>query len=163
MITNIKALDIVPYGKNPRLNGKTVIALKTIIEEYGFLVPLTVTKDYTIITGHSRYEAGLGLGMTEFPCVVLDISEDKSREYRLIDNKIQEYSITDYIKSEEELISISGGDEFFKAMFNIGELTKDDVILNKGIIEPIVEDKEEDSKVELLCPYCYHQWTEIDT
>ena len=163
MITSIKALDIVPYGKNPRLNEKTIIALKTIIEEYGFLVPLTVTKDYTIITGHSRYEAGIGLGMTEFPCTVLDIPEAESREYRLVDNKIQEYSITDYIKSEQELMSISGGDEFFKEMFNIGKLTKDDVILNKGIIESIVEDKEEDAKVELLCPYCYHQWTEIDT
>jgi len=166
MIENISASKIAPYDRNPRLNSKTIVALEEIIREYGFLVPLTVTTDYTIVTGHSRYEAGLRLGMSEFPCIVLDVPEDKSRTYRLLDNKIQEYSITDYMRAESELIAISEGDDFFKEMFNLGELTKDDVILETGTIEESsmseITDTDEDVTVELICPYCFHQWTEID-
>jgi site-specific DNA-methyltransferase (adenine-specific) len=43
-----------------------------------------------IIVGHGRFEAAKVLGLTELPCVIVDLNEQEARAYRLADNKLNE-------------------------------------------------------------------------
>jgi len=107
---NIKTVSIKsvkPYWRNPRNNKETVEALKLSIERYGFRVPITVDKEGVIVTGHARYKAMLELGREELPVIVLDLSPELIREYRLADNKVTEHSRWDSNKLGEELSKLS--------------------------------------------------------
>ena len=64
--------EIHPYGKNPRKNDKAVDAVAESIRQYGFLVPLVISKEYEIIAGHTRYKAARKLGLAKVPCVIAD-------------------------------------------------------------------------------------------
>jgi ParB-like chromosome segregation protein Spo0J len=67
---NIQQLN--EYENNPRDNEKAVDGVAKSIEEFGFKVPIIITKDNVIITGHSRLKASKKLGLSEVPCIVAD-------------------------------------------------------------------------------------------
>ena len=52
--------------------------------------PLVVDKEGVIIVGHGRYFAALKLGISEVPCVEVDLDDERARAYRLADNKLNE-------------------------------------------------------------------------
>jgi site-specific DNA-methyltransferase (adenine-specific) len=88
-----KLEDIIPYDKNPRNNKKAIDPLKKSITNYGFNVPIIVDKDNIIITGHTRYEAAKQLKMETVPVIVLkDLADEKVKAFRIMDNKVSEYS-----------------------------------------------------------------------
>lgn len=97
------------YANNPRLNRAAVPKLVDSIREFGFLVPLVVDSDNTIVCGHTRLEAARQLGMTELPCIPAEaLSEDQVRAFRLADNKVAEFSGWDFAKLDLELSALSG-------------------------------------------------------
>lgn len=82
---------IKPYWKNPRkISDAAVEAVAESIRRYGFNVPLVLDREYTIISGHTRYRALKKLGVTEAACIIVDLDPRKAREYRLVDNKVHE-------------------------------------------------------------------------
>jgi hypothetical protein len=84
---------IRPYGRNPRRNDGAVDAVAESIKQYGFLVPLVISKDNEIVTGHTRYKAAQRLGLKTVPCVIADeLSEEQIKAFRLVDNKVAEIS-----------------------------------------------------------------------
>lgn len=115
---------IKPYGKNPRLNDDAVGAVAASISEFGFNSPVVVDKKYVVIAGHTRLKAAQSLGLTEVPVVVVDLPEEKAKEYRIADNKTAEFSdwaMADLISELRELGDMS---QFFP-MIDVAALLAD--------------------------------------
>lgn len=86
-------IDLIkPYWRNPRKNDKAIEAVKSSIKKYGYNQPIVVDKKDVIIAGHTRYKALRQLGFKNVAVVVLDIDEDKAKQYRIADNKTAEKS-----------------------------------------------------------------------
>ena len=99
-----KINEIIPYEKNPRKISKGVDTVADSIERYGFQQPIVVDKDYTIVVGHTRFQAAKKLGLKEVPVVVAeDLDDDQIRAYRIMDNKSGEKSLWDDDLLIEEL------------------------------------------------------------
>lgn len=96
-----------PYPNNPRNNKKAVAAVAASIKEFGFKVPIVVDTAGVIITGHTRREAALSLGMKTVPVIVADdLTEAQIRAFRLADNKVSEFSEWDEDALAEELAQL---------------------------------------------------------
>ena len=117
---------IKPYKNNPRNNKKAVGKVAKSIEKYGFKVPCVLDKNYTIITGHTRYEAAKRLGMEKIPCIIADdFSKQKVKEFRIADNQVAEFSKWDMDKLKEELAAINLEDLDFAEEFDLEGLAED--------------------------------------
>jgi hypothetical protein len=93
-IIQLPLSKLKPYAKNPRVNQDSVPFVMESIEQFGFLVPIVIDLDYTIVAGHTRYEAAKRLGITEVPCVVADhLNAEQLEAFRLADNKVGENSL----------------------------------------------------------------------
>lgn len=113
-IINRNIEEIIPYDKNPRNNDEAVDYVAKSIKEFGFKVPIVIDKNNVIITGHTRLKAAKKLGIKEIPTIIADdLSEEQIKAFRLVDNKVSEYSTWDdkLLNIELEDISINM-DEF---------------------------------------------------
>jgi len=73
-VTSVRAKDLAVIGHQRKPRPAHLKALSASMERLGFVTPLvTVERDggYLIIDGQHRYQAGLELGMKEFPVVVV--------------------------------------------------------------------------------------------
>lgn len=163
--------EVKPYWRNPRNNEGGVAAVKQSIREYGFNVPLVIDTANTIIAGHTRYKALMQLGVDEVPCVVLDIGQEKAKEYRIADNKTSELSGWDLANLIPELreLDTERMDAFFPDE-DLDKLVDDSVGLGSyspptqeqidergAALETDFEDKNRKDLagyVELACPEC---------
>lgn len=99
--------DLKPYENNPRINDNAVDSVMNSIKEFGFKVPLVITKDNVIVAGHTRLLAAKKLGLDEVPCIIADdLSDDQIKAFRLADNKVSELAEWDFSKLEMELAEI---------------------------------------------------------
>ncbi len=102
-----KTSELIEYGNNPRNNEAAIDAVAKSIEEFGFKVPIVITKENVIIAGHTRLKASLKLGLATVPCIVADdLTEGQIKAFRLADNKTAELASWDFTKLESELESI---------------------------------------------------------
>lgn len=100
--------DIRPYERNPRKNDKAAEAVAESIKQYGFLVPLVISAEHEIITGHTRYKAAQALGLKTVPCVIADeLTEEQVKAFRLVDNKVGEIAEWDVELLPLELADIA--------------------------------------------------------
>lgn len=108
MIIEQRPIEAVrPYPNNPRNNKKAVAAVAASIKEFGFKVPIVVDTAGVIITGHTRREAAISLGMKTVPVIVADdLTEAQIRAFRLSDNKVSEFSEWDEDALAEELAQL---------------------------------------------------------
>lgn len=139
-ITYRDPASLIPYENNPRINENTVPYLANSIDRYGFLVPVLVDKDDTIIAGHTRVLAAKELGLNEVPTICAsDLTKEQADEFRLIDNRIQELSYWDHGMLREEMAKLDLDWESygFEPM-----ALPDDIPIWEGPAEP-VEDHEE--------------------
>ena len=106
-IVNIKLDKLIAYESNPRNNEPAIEAVANSIKEFGFKVPLIITKDNVIVAGHTRKLAAEQLGIKEVPCIIADdLTPEQVKAFRLVDNKTSELAEWDFAKLEEELRSI---------------------------------------------------------
>ena len=93
---------VIPYASNPRNNDSAVLAVKSSIEEFGFVNPVLVDGEGVLIAGHTRLKAAVELGLKKVPVVVADHLSDKQvRAFRIIDN-----STTSIAEWNEELLKL---------------------------------------------------------
>ena len=94
-----------PYERNAKIHGKEQIEkIKASIEEFGFLTPCLIDKDYNLIAGHGRVMAASEAGMETVPCVFIEgLSEAQRRAYILADNRLGELGEWDFDIVNEEL------------------------------------------------------------
>ena len=85
----IETNKLLPYINNPRKN-LNIDKVASSIKEFGFQQPIVVDKDYTIIVGHTRFEAAKKLGLKEVPVQIADLTENQTKAYRIADNRLNQ-------------------------------------------------------------------------
>lgn len=99
--------EVLPYEKNPRINDEAVEPVAKSIENFGFKIPIVISRDNVIIAGHTRVKAAKKLGMQEVPCIIADdLTEEQIRAFRLADNKTAEIAQWDEALLQQELSEI---------------------------------------------------------
>lgn len=81
---------LIPYARNARTHSETQIAqIAASIKEFGFLSPIVISDDNTILCGHGRFYAAQKLGLKKVPCVKEShLTEAQKRAYIISDNKL---------------------------------------------------------------------------
>ena len=88
-IENVSISKLKPAAYNPRkIDGATLDRLARGMEEFGIVDPIIINKDGTVIGGHQRIKAAEKLGLSEVPCVRLDLDKTKEKTLNLALNKI---------------------------------------------------------------------------
>ena len=96
-------VDLKPYANNARTHSpKQIQQLAASIQEFGFIVPVLIDTEGTILAGHARVKAAKLLGMDSVPVVPIDhLTEAQKRAYIIADNKLAELAGWD-----EEMLAI---------------------------------------------------------
>lgn len=86
--------ELKPSSRKTRLHpAKQVQQLAASISTFGFVVPLVVDEEGTILAGHGRYLAAQRLGRDEVPIVrVAHLTPERKRAFALADNRLAELS-----------------------------------------------------------------------
>jgi len=83
---------LIPAGYNPRKDlkpgDKEYEKIKNSITEFGYVDPIIINSDNTIIGGHQRLKVLKDLGFTEVDCVVIEIDKTKEKALNIALNKI---------------------------------------------------------------------------
>lgn len=150
-IVDKKIEDLIPYENNPRINDNAVDYVAKSIQDFGFKVPLVIDTNNVIVAGHTRYLASKKLGLDKIPCLVAnDLNMEQIKAFRLVDNKVAEYSEWDMDKLQEELKEFENFD-FTKYEFEFKNNTEEEleklkeIELKDNIYELIIKcDNEKD-------------------
>ncbi len=88
----LKINDLIPAQYNPRKKLKPGDAefekIKNSILEFGYVDPVIVNKDLTVVGGHQRISVLKELGFEEIDCVVIGIDKTKEKALNIALNKI---------------------------------------------------------------------------
>jgi DNA modification methylase len=81
---------LIPYARNARTHSESQIAqIAASIKEFGFLSPIIIAEDNTILCGHGRFYGAQKLGLKKVPCIKEShLTETQRRAYILADNKL---------------------------------------------------------------------------
>jgi hypothetical protein len=121
-VSHIRVADIEPSAENLQLykpvdpDDPEILALAESIRTHGVKVPLVITLDNYILSGHRRYVAATLAGLEEVPCVVEQIYrfEDEFlpllREY----NRQRVKSIDEVLR--EEIVSAADPEEAYQSL-----------------------------------------------
>lgn len=92
-IQKIQTDKLIPATYNPRKDLKPsdaeYIKIKNSIENFGFVSPLIINKDMTVIGGHQRLKVLKELGFTEVECIIVDLDKTNEKALNIALNKIQ--------------------------------------------------------------------------
>jgi DNA modification methylase len=81
---------LIPSARNARTHSEEQVAqLAGSMKTFGFMVPVLVDKDCTIIAGHARVLAARKLGLERIPVIIVGhLTESEKRAYAIADNKL---------------------------------------------------------------------------
>ena len=155
---NIQIIDInklIPATYNPRKDLKQddaeYIKIKNSIVKFGFVSPLVINKDMTVIGGHQRLKVLKDLGITEVECIVVDLDKTNEKALNIALNKIQGdwdeerlEALLQELKLEEFDINLTGFDfdEVDEMLKDISGSKEDDFDIDSAyeeIEEPITK------------------------
>lgn len=107
-IERIPLTDIHPYEGNPRDNQPAIESVKNSIRAFGFVVPILIDEDNSIVAGHTRYYAANELEMDEAACIrASHLTADQIKQFRIIDNKVSELARWDFDLLAGELTALA--------------------------------------------------------
>ncbi|MFU0530823.1 site-specific DNA-methyltransferase [Gardnerella vaginalis] len=135
--------ELIPYVRNARTHSEAQVSqIAASIREFGFLSPILVAEDNTILAGHGRLAAALKLGLKKVPCVKENhLTETQKRAYIIADNKLSLNAGWDSELLAVELSELEGAD------FNLDLLGFDEAELS-GIFDADKDVNEDDFDVE---------------
>jgi hypothetical protein len=88
----IRISDLKPAAYNPRKDLKPgdpeFEKIKNSIIEFGYVEPIIVNDDLSVIGGHQRIKVLKELGYDEIECVVIDVDKTKEKALNIALNKI---------------------------------------------------------------------------
>lgn len=160
-VRNISVKDLIPYDRNTKKHDKTQINnVAESIKQYGFVQPIVIDKNNTVVIGHCRLLAAKQLKMKEVPCVcVEDLTEEQVKALRIVDNKSNE-SPWDFVILPDELddLDLSGFDFDFGIEDEEENEINDEVHTTERELEPYkyihylvtIETNEHDRYVEIM-------------
>ena len=88
----IAVTDLQPAAYNPRkklkAGDKEYEKIKNSINEFGYVEPIIVNSDMTVISGHQRLTVLKDLGYKEVKCVVIEVDKVREKALNIALNKI---------------------------------------------------------------------------
>jgi len=145
--------DLIPAKYNPRKDlkpgDKEYEKIKNSITEFGYVDPIIINSDNTIIGGHQRLKVLRDLGYTEVDCVVIEIDKTKEKALNIALNKISgEWNVEllkdliDDLKESNFDIEFTGFDppeldELFSELHN-KDVKEDDFDVDEVLKEPAI-------------------------
>ncbi len=88
----LKIEDLIPASYNPRKDlkpgDKEYEKIKNSITEFGYVEPIIVNKDLTIIGGHQRLKVLKDVGFSEVDCVIVEVDKTKEKALNVALNKV---------------------------------------------------------------------------
>lgn len=104
--------ELIPYVRNARTHSEAqVMQIAASIKEFGFLSPIIVSEDNTILCGHGRVAAAQKLGLKKVPCIKEShLTETQKRAYIIADNKLSLNAGWDNEMLAVELSELEGAD-----------------------------------------------------
>lgn len=151
--------ELIPYVRNARTHSEAQVAqIAASIREFGFLSPILVAEDNTILAGHGRLAAAQKLGLKKVPCVKENhLTETQKRAYIIADNKLSLNAGWDSELLAVELSELEGAD------FNLDLLGFDEAELSSIFdADKDVSDDDFDVEKELEEP-CFSKTGDIWT
>ena len=139
-VRNISVKALIPYERNTKKHDKTQINnVAESIKQYGFVQPIVIDKNNTVVIGHCRLLAAKQLKMKEVPCVcVEDLTEEQVKALRIVDNKSNESEWDfDFLPDELAEIDLSA----FDFDFGIEDEEEETEIVEDEAPEPPAEPK----------------------
>lgn len=99
----IDVTELKPYKFNARIHSVDQIEkITNSIKEFGFITPVIIDENNTILAGHGRTAAAINAGLKEVPYRrVTGLTEDQKRAYILADNKL-----SDIAEWDEEMLRV---------------------------------------------------------
>ena len=160
-IVNIKVDELKAYEHNPRDNEPAIESVANSINEFGFKVPIIITKDYVIVAGHTRKLAAERLGLEKVPCIVADdLTPEQIKAFRLADNKTAELAEWDFALLEKELEELTAFD-FDMTQFGFDEsLFEDEGPTKTYKNEELSEEEFTEESYQHECPRCGFLWSD---
>ena len=170
----LKIADLVPASYNPRKALKPGDAeyekIKNSITEFGYVEPVIVNTDMTIIGGHQRVTVLSDLGYKDIDCIVIDIDKTKEKALNIALNKItgewNKELLTDLIKdlqSSDFDVAFTGFDppeieQLFNSVHD-KNITEDDFDMEEELSKPAIAKL---GDVWLLGRHrvCFDEWPE---
>ena len=141
-IQRIETNRLIPATYNPRKDLKPeddeYKKIKKSILEFGFVSPLVVNKDMTVIGGHQRLKVLQELGFEKVECILVDLDKTKEKALNIALNKISGEWDTDKLES---LLQELRMDDFDLSLTGFDSDEVDD------ILEDLIETKEDDFDV----------------
>ncbi len=147
-IQKIQVNKLIPATYNPRKdlkpNDEEYIKIKNSIENFGFVSPLVINKDMTVIGGHQRLKVLIELGYTEIECIVVDLDKTSEKALNIALNKIQGdwdeeklESLLKELKTENFDLDLTGfnSEEINDLLEDFFETTEDDFDVDKAVEE----------------------------
>lgn len=170
-IQQLNPKTLVPYDNNARtITEEAIKAVMDSITRFGFVQPIVVDSDMSILVGHTRREAALRMGLESVPVIVdTKLTDEKRKEYRLIDNKTGEMTSWDLAALQLELREFEAVilDTYFPEIDlgvenSMGQEQISDDILRRTEEKVMTINKQSDmsaheTKVE--CPSCQGQFS----
>lgn len=143
-----KVSELIPYARNSRTHSDEQVAqIAASIKEFGFMTPIIISKDNTIIAGHGRILAARKLGLEVVPCLMAEhLTEAQIKAYVIADNKLSENAGWDNEMLKVEIEDLKGldfdvdilgfSDKELSKLFDENKETEDDDFdINKALDE----------------------------
>lgn len=164
-IEQVNVEKLIPYAKNSRKHSEAQVGqIAASIKEFGFINPILIGDDNTLIAGHGRLLAAQKLELKTVPCIrAKHLTSAQCKAYVIVDNRLSETSEWDkeMLKLEIEDLSLNMDFDLSQLGFSLDEIG---ALLNDGWNdanfsvpdeEPKAKDKE---KPQITCPYCNKQF-----
>ena len=157
-IVQVKTAALVPYARNARTHSEAQVKqIAASIVEFGFLNPILLADDNTIIAGHGRVMAALSLGIVKVPCVYHShLTEAQRRAYTIADNQIALNAGWDMEMLAEEMGELDAdGFDLVVTGFDADEISGHLGKFGPGTLD---DQGRLDGKALTKCPECGHEF-----
>lgn len=102
-IVEVDIDSITPYEGSHKTDSNINLLVESI-KDFGINQPITIDKNNVVVTGNGVYKAAKAAGLTKIPCIVLDdLSDEEIKQYRIADDKTQEFAQWNEKKLRKEL------------------------------------------------------------
>lgn len=142
-IQKINILKLKPSEYNPRKDLKPedeeYKKIKNSILEFGYVLPIIINSDMTVIGGHQRLKVLKELGYEQIQCIIVNLDKNKEKALNLALNKIS--GEWDDEKLEQILAELKETD----IDMNITGFSNDEI---DDILKEVIGSKEDDFDIE---------------
>lgn len=150
--------EIKPAEYNPRKwlgpEDPEYQRIKSSIETFGYVDPIILNSDYTVIGGHQRLTVLRDMGETQIEAIVIDLPKNQEKALNIALNKIT--GEWDVEKLSDLLEELSDDEEIDILVTGFSETEINGLLADMPDIDAFLQDEEKEVKGPkvIICPEC---------